>query len=342
MTYAVTTKTELKRIRDEAEFKIKYIISEDNIQKYCALVVNKNGNPIVYDLTCDIYIHQHNWYVNGSGYGYTTTTENGNGKYMHRWICTEEKIKGIEDTTLSVDHIDREKLDNRIKNLRMATQAQQNSNRDTRCDKIAPCQELIDADVKSLPKYVRWDNSEKKFIIEKHPYLMNEVKQGIRKRPEQSGSKSIKLTIIQKYQDILARLEVMDNVINNDPELDAIRIQNKKEYDDICDCIKAYEGVEIEEKEPESVQPVVAKRNTVAGRKTVSKLPPDCGVTAEELPKYCYYKPACATRSDMFVIDKHPALDVRQWATTGASNKTTKQKFDMLIEKYKTLTITPV
>ena len=340
MVFSVSTKSEINKMKGTNEHKIKYIISEDGNNIYVALIVNKDlEHPIVYDNTCDEIILKYNWYIHHMGYAF-----NASANYMHIFIAKNKKISDYDNEKLSVDHINREKLDNRIKNLRMATQGQQNSNRDTRSDKKPPCQELIDVGIEELPKYIRWDKSEKKFVIDKHPHLVNEVTKGIRKRPEMSGTKSAKLTIIQKYQDILARLEEFDNEYLNNPELNAKRIQYKKEYDEICKCIKIYEGIEIEEKSDSETSnksdPIISKRNTANGRKTVSKLPENCGVKVEDIPKYCWYRAATEKRGDRFIIDRHPKLleqGKNEWGTTESRKKTTLDKFNMMIEKYEEL-----
>ena len=210
---------------------------------------------------------------------------NHSAKYMHQLISTEAQIPNFQNMNLSVDHIDRIKIDNRVKNLRMASQSEQNSNRDTRSDKKAPSEELTNAGISELPKYVRWDNSETKFVIDKHPQLIQEALGGKRKKAQMSGSKSSKLSIIEKYQDILARLEELDMNMY-DPEFKELIKKNKKEYDDICKCIQTYEGNEpiptqSTLQEPIPLQPplqettpsISANRNTAPGRKAVSKLP---------------------------------------------------------------------
>jgi Zn-dependent metalloprotease len=160
-----------------------------------------------------------------------------------------------------------------------------------------------------------------------------------------SGTKSVKLTIMQKYQDILSRLKDLDNCINNeaDDEFKKLRVKNTEEYDEICKCIKMYEGIEIEDKSDSEISnksdPIVPKRNTIAGRKTVSKLPDNCGVKIEDIPKYCWYKAATKTSYEKFIIDRHPKLleqGKRQWSTA-EFGETTLDKFNMMIEKYEEL-----
>jgi hypothetical protein len=338
----IKSKTPIKKIRSSNELKYKYHIQYDNIEYY-ALFWKDLKYPIVYDYEIDNEISKFNWYILQIGYA---STHDDDVNYMHKFIAGLAKIKNYDNDDLTVDHINWEKLDNRVKNLRMATQGQQNSNRDTRSDKKPPCEELINAGVTELPRYIRWDNTEKKFIIDKHPQLIKEVTQGIRNKPMMSGTKSVKLTIVKKYQDIISRLQDLDELNNNTniEEFKKLRVENKKEYDEICKCIKIYEGIEIEEKSDSETSnksdPIISKRNTAAGRKTISKLPEDCGVKVEDIPKYCWYRAATEKRGDRFIIDRHPKLleqGKNEWGTTESRKKTTLDKFNMMIEKYEEL-----
>ena len=320
MAYEVVKKQTIKST--QRSIILKYTISNT----YHVLIIN-NSKPIVYDY--DINIEDKGWYMMQVGY----VCHSAFG-YMHRHIAQLSNLTGFEDASLSVDHINREKNDNRVKNLRMATQSEQNSNRDTRSDKKPPCDELIKIGIIELPKYVRWDNSEKKFIIEKHPQLLHEVQEEKRKKAVMSGSKSAKLSITQKYQDILARLEELDKLFRSDMEFENMRILLKKEYDDICECIQTYEGhVKIEEVKISTI-PIEAIRNTAPGRKLVSKLPEGCGVRIEEVPKYCIYVAKKEKTSDHFLISKyHPKLKGSTWSTTSLPSYSTLDKFNILKEK---------
>lgn len=326
----VILKEPLKRIKSSDEYKYLYTIDD----QYC--VINIKKELIVFDYKYKDDIMKYTWCISQNDYAYTH--DNGN-MYMHRIIMDLSKQPNYDNTDLTVDHINWIKLDNRVINLRMATQSVQNSNRAVRSDKKEPNQELKEAGIIEFPKYVSWAEGEKKFIIESHPKLVQDIKDGVRKKAIMSGTKSTKLSIQEKYKDILARLRELNETITSD--FNEIFEQRKLEYNDICDCIQKYEGTYIELPDIEKIN-ISQKRNTVSGRKNISNLPDDCGVSIEQIPKYCYYHPKSDKRSDKFVIDKrHPAseLDGKGWSTTSSKDKTTLEKFNQLITKYESLEI---
>lgn len=341
MIYQISNRQELRNIRGEDERKRKYEVVDENNNKIYAMFWSKlNNNPVVYDYDVDDIICANGWYMMTNGYMY-----NNDKITMHKMLADHY---GISRPGYTIDHINCCKLDNRRKNLRAATQSEQNSNRGSRSDKLAPPQELVDAGITELPRYVRWDGSEKKFVIETHPFLINEVRQGTRKKATMSGTKSTKCTVLQKYQDIIARLEEMNDAINTNAEFKQLKAQNFAEYQAIRKCVLEYEGI-ADETQPAPTAggaPVVeSHRRTAAGKKTVCALPSDSGLTAADIPKYCYYQAKTESRGDKFVIDHHPDLEKtgkRTWATTAASRYTTKQKYDMLMAKLAELAIVPV
>jgi hypothetical protein len=104
--------------------------------------------------------------------------EKGKQILLHRLIAFIANLPHPEGHD-TVDHIDRETLDNREANLRWASQMQQNQNTDKRTRK-ANARPLPDDIQGPLPKYVTWNVStettkagkvlERKFFrIEKHP-----------------------------------------------------------------------------------------------------------------------------------------------------------------------------
>lgn len=342
MIYTITEQTDLRPVHGKMEMKKKYLIEDDNGNKcYAMYWSNLDKNPVVYDCDVDEIVSRFGWFYSGSGYMYN---HNNGTMSMHKMLAD---YYGISRPGYTIDHINCCKLDNRRKNLRAATQGEQNSNRGSRSDKLAPPQELVDAGITELPRHVRWDGSEKKFIIECHPFLLDEVRQGKRKRPSMSGTKSAKCTVLQKYQDIMARLEEMNDAINTNAEFKQLKAQNLAEYQAIRKCILEHEGItdETQPLQTAGAPTVEPQRRTAAGKKTVCVLPPESGLTSSDIPKHCYYKAKSETRGDKFVIDRHPDLvktGKKTWATTEASHYTTKQKHDMLMAKLAELASVPV
>ena len=140
--------------------------------------------------------------------GYIAGRVDGVQTYLHRFL-----MGSSDNSSLSIDHINRDKFDNRIENLRFATQSLQNSNRD-KCDRKYNAQ-LLPPQISQMQilRYCYYcseimnkgtDNEYIRdfFRIEKHPNLNKKCL---------STSKSVKVSIVDKLKEAYKIIEQLDN-----------------------------------------------------------------------------------------------------------------------------------
>ena len=158
---------------------------------------------------------------------------------LHQFIMHHDILERRPNTT-SIDHISRNTFDNRIENLRWASQAEQNHNRG-KVSRKKTAQALPD-DLKdiSIPVYVTWNNHSETtkagkvlqrsfFRIEKHPAL------GLTDKGNQkiwSSTKSSKVSSIDKFNDTLEQLEKFNSMLPEDSD-DEIRKSNEKTFNEL-------------------------------------------------------------------------------------------------------------
>lgn len=146
---------------------------------------------------------------------------------LHRLIAHLANLPNPNNYT-TVDHIDRETLDNREANLRWLSQGDQNRNTNKRNRKVN-ARELPDDIEVPLPKYITWNVSrettkagkvlERKFFrIEKHPSQDNKT---------WTTTKRADVSNQTKLNEAKEKLEIFDKILN--PE-DPLREQLWQEY----------------------------------------------------------------------------------------------------------------
>ena len=154
---------------------------------------------------------RHVWHSDKNGYVKTTYIDSNGikiNRYLHQHLMNYYG-NGLNKNTKTIDHINRDKLDNRLSNLRLATQSEQNINTDKRKRK-KDAKDLPDCLTQDMiPKYVVYYNEcynkEKElyrefFKIEKHPKYDGSI----------CGSKSNKVSIQDKLKEIKEFLKNID------------------------------------------------------------------------------------------------------------------------------------
>jgi len=142
----------------------------------------------------------------------------------------------IDDPSLSVDHINRIKLDNRSKNFRAATGSEQNYNQRVRCDRGAYTELCDSLGIAELPRYVRWDMGEGKFTFKDHPVAKLAERYNI--PINTCGTKAESVTLVNKLRScLMAALEafkiVQGHGMDITDELDDVRVQLAAEYNGV-------------------------------------------------------------------------------------------------------------
>ncbi len=171
--------------------------------------------PKILKITSDDMNFVPTWFFTEVGYISCSVPKNSN-LYLHAWLMNHYGNGKGQD---SVDHINQNKLDNRLSNLRVVNQSIQNINRPKKKrNKNAQAlpQELNEI---TLPKFVTY-NKEKMtksdgsiyyrdfFRIEKHTKLDKTW----------SSSKSIKINILDKLEETNEKLLAIDNNTQTEKE----------------------------------------------------------------------------------------------------------------------------
>jgi hypothetical protein len=300
MALTVRNITDLKKLRGADTIKKKLVIDKDGVPAYCAIYYEGLKTPFVYDYELDDTISQYNWCLGQNGYAVSRT------HLMHQVVWGDSY-----DAPMSIDHMNQVKTDNRRCNLRLTNQSNQNSNRATRSDRLPPPDELIEMGVNEMPRHIRWCKPEGRFIIEKHPALLKRVEMGLIKKPSMNCTRLSSLTVVQRYQDALARyVELSKESSNEDLEFAALKDKLVLEYSSIIEVLNAFLNVELT---TPTLQVLVTahldpQRGPAQNKHTITVLPPEYMMEHGDIPRYCHYKKAEEKRKDGFLIEKHPGF----------------------------------
>lgn len=166
---------------------VEDIIGRNSIKKMRSTVV---------DVDCPLKLYRGRYTVDSNGYL----------SLLHHKILDLNSTHGM-----SVDHIDRIRIDNRRKNLREATRTEQSVNRCERFNRNGLEGMCVTLGIQEMPRYFRWDDVEDKFTFKDHPFVKAATQHGIPVNP--SGTKAKCVSLVNKFRScLLVALEVFEKL----------------------------------------------------------------------------------------------------------------------------------
>lgn len=212
--------------KDFGKEKNPYKIYEDKYGKFVEMV-SSNDKIFIFDEDKLKIItefktqngHHVSWYIakvgttrTGKILYYVATRDGSRSIYLHELILGKKQ-------GYTIDHIDSEnRMNNRLLNLRHATQSEQNHNRGkvSRKKNSHPYPDGLTHDM--IPKYVyyQWDSHGQRefFVIEKHPLQILKIE----KKRWLSSKSMKKYNILEKLQKTKEKLEEMENTFKRNIE----------------------------------------------------------------------------------------------------------------------------
>lgn len=357
-TIDIPTFINIKKEDDKTIKEINHEIVEYKNKQYIVAYTPYKEEHILFVFDADdkekVCYNSWSYRTDGGYIGKSHYIDNDNKKvlFLHNLVMNKLTFEG-KGQQHTVDHINRIGRDNRKENLRMATsQSAQNFNTKKRERKIE-LPEGCDITPDMIPRNVWYIKPNGKhgdgFCIEiKGVQTLNEG------RFTWKSTRSTKVSLKVKLQETKLKLA---EIIKDNPELQELSdLANEERRNEL---INSFNAILEKSSYPEEVikanlvelitdapTQVIINNNEEQMAKTVTelhasgkksnKLPLDCGITPDMIPKYCYYQPANEKNGDKFVVDRHPGLgDKRQWSTSSSKKVNTITKFESLLEKLK-------
>lgn len=260
------------------------------------------------------------WYCTSNGYIACSITQfPGNTLYIHRYLMNQFEYDG----KLSVDHINRDKTDNRLSNLRIATQSEQNHNRTLKeRNYIKP--DGFDVEFQ-LPEYIEYQAESKIKTTKDDKEIESTLPAHFRIHSKYIGfdkhsTKSNKLTIKERLSNALSKRYnlVINNSTKNikDLYIDGYQFNSNQEFEKhTIECINVLCGFNID------------------------KIPSDddfledSRIKKSNIPTYVYYTPPKNSRGSQLTYDKNnkETKERTQFSSSGSKFKSLDDKFDEII-----------
>jgi len=344
-----TTKTKKELNHEIINYKDKqYIV--------CCIPFNDVHKIFVIDFDKKDQVINKAWHYmqDGSYIGHTIYIENVKKElYLHNFIMDKLTFNG-KGQQHTIDHINRIGTDNRKCNLReVNTQSAQNFNQKKRDRKIELPTDC-GIELNQIPKniyYGKPSGQHGDFFYIELKGIQSLCPNGKKFNWKSTKSKSVNLKLkLQQTIDKLIELKHLhpeletiihdttteierNNLILEYNEIISLSHYPKFVIDDNLHSLENIIDINVIEQNNELSNIKLIKNS---GHKT-NNLPIDCGITIDQIPKYCYFKPETTTRGCKFVIDKDPRLNVRCWSTSESKKVSIGDKFNQLLAKLEEL-----
>lgn len=307
-------KNNYKLITNEKESYYEIELANNNFCKVNIETIDKIKNVKIDEFNINYFP---TWYKSKNGYIVCSISKYpSNTLYMHRYLMNQFNYDG----KISVDHINQDKTDNRLENLRLATQSTQNHNQKKKERQfIKP----FGFDVEfQLPQYIEFVKEEKikttkngkevEGILPDHFRIVS-CYLGF----EKHASKSSKLTIKERLCSALCKRYYL--VINS--------------IDKITDlCIDGYQLKTIKEFEEHTIDFVKGLCNITLDKITNDdEFPENSRITRINLPKHISYTSAKGIRGSSLSYEKKIDGKKFTFSSSSSKNKTLDEKYIQII-----------
>lgn len=206
-----------------------YYEASDQNNKECVIMWCRPNNFTIIDKESILKIQEIEnrfvtWFVMKNGYvaAHIMTVNGLKNIYLHQYLMN---YRGYGQGQDSIDHINRNKLDNRLSNLRIISQSEQNENTGKRSRKHNAKVLPEGINQEDLPKFVVYyrekhgKGTREYFTVEKHP-IQKLKEQGIENQKTHqlvnkrwATSKSNNILIQDKLKQVIDYINFLDNLI---------------------------------------------------------------------------------------------------------------------------------